>query len=145
MPLIPAPNSSSSGTSLVKRGAACGELGVGKNQFAAQLNYVPLPEWMQIESRNALTKAQVGWRGAARWSRIRTRPSRVADVVDRDRGSRGALSGRNAMKAIVHTRYGPPCLLQLQDVKTPAPKDHKRPDRRACRFAQSWGLAHCAR
>ena len=33
---------------------------VGQNQFAARLNYVPLPEWMQIESRNTLANVHVG-------------------------------------------------------------------------------------
>jgi hypothetical protein len=33
---------------------------VGQNQFAASLHYVPLPEWMQIESKNTLDNVHVG-------------------------------------------------------------------------------------
>ena len=33
---------------------------IGQNRFAASLNYVPLPEWMQIESKTTLDNVHVG-------------------------------------------------------------------------------------
>src|SRR5690349_14976095 len=54
----------------------------------------------------------------AKWSSrwIRTTPPESA---------RSEPSWRNRMKAIIWTKYGPPNGLQLQEVATPAPKDHE--------------------